>query len=134
MNKEIELKIISLFVEKSKRSRLTGFIESGKRDKVIEAFNSPSIFDSSYITEFHASERTTDNLANCYKNLGMSGRVYVMSENSDWDGQKFQMSYLLNECLAACSDTFGYCWKTQTAFYEWHHSEISYFMSRRDHA
>ena len=134
MAKEIELEIISLFVMNSKRKRLVGFVESGKRNKVIDAFNDPGIFDERYITEFRGGERTTENLVKQYKSLGMGDRVYVMSENTDWDEQKFQMSYILGECLAACFDTLGYCWKTHTAFYEWHHSETSYFLSRRRHA
>ncbi len=128
MNKELELKIISLFVDKSKRNRLSGFIQSENRGKLINAFNDPGIFDKRYITEF-SGNRTAESLVEQYKALGMGGRVYVMSENSDWDGQKFQMSYILGECVAACIDTLGYCWKTQTAFYEWHHSGVSYFMS-----
>ncbi|RLA58377.1 MAG: hypothetical protein DRR04_11080 [Gammaproteobacteria bacterium] len=134
MTKDIEHKIISLFVEKSKRKRLAGFIESGKREMVIYAFSNPGIFDERYITEFSGGERTTENLIEQYKKLGMGGRVYIMSGNSDWDAQKFRMSYILDECLAACIDTLGYCWKTETAFYEWHHSGVSYFMSRSGHA
>ncbi|MCG7950048.1 MAG: hypothetical protein JAZ17_27990 [Candidatus Thiodiazotropha endolucinida] len=133
MTKEIELEIINLFVNKAKRKRLIGFIESGKRSKVIDAINDPGIFDERFIAEFSGGERTAENLVKQYKKLGMGGRVYVMSENPDWGEQKFQMSYILDECLAACYDTHGYCCKTHTAFYEWHHSESSYFMSRRVH-
>ena len=133
MNKEIEHEIISLFVTKSKRKRLSGLLDSGKRGKVIDSFNDPGIFDERYVTEFTGRDRSSDNLVEQYKKLGMGGRVYVMSENSEWDMQKFQMSYILDECLSACIDTLGYCWKTQTAFYEWHHSEYSYFMSRKGH-
>jgi len=134
MTKEIELKIISLFVVKSKQKRLAGFIEGGKREKVLDAFNDPGIFDQRYITEFSGGSRTSEKLVEQYKKLGMGGRVYVISENFEWDAEKFQMSYILDECLAACIDTLGYCWKTQTAFYEWHHSGVSYFMSRKGHA
>jgi hypothetical protein len=134
MSKKIELEIISLFVKKSKQNRLIGFLESGKRNKVIDAMNDPGIFDERYITEFVGGERSIGSLVKQYNKLGMGCRVYVMSENTDWDGKKFQMSYILGECLAACIDTLGYCWKTHTAFYEWHHSETSYFLSRRRHA
>ena len=64
----------------------------------------------------------------------MGGRVYVVSSNPEWDAKKYQMSFILNECLAACIDTLCYCWKTKTAFYEWHHSGASYFMSRNSAA
>lgn len=43
--------------------------------------------------------------------------------------RKFQLSYNLEECVGAGTDIVGYCYKTNTAFYEWHHSGTSYFLS-----
>ena len=130
-NKEMELEIISLFIKREKKKRLSGFIEAGKREKMIDALRNPSVFDERFIREFTGAERSYDLLIEQYKKLGMGGRVYMISDNYEWDSQKFQMSYILDECLGAGFDTIGYCWKTQTAFFEWHEIDFSYFMSRK---
>ena len=130
---EFELEFINRFVVKNKRERLIGFASKPKsRNKMFNEFRSPEIFDPRYVTEILGSDRNTDILANIYKKHGMSGRVYVMSENEEWDAQRFQMSYIVDECMAMCIDTIGYCWKSKTAFYEWHHSGASYFLKCND--
>jgi len=125
----LDRKIVSQFVTPSKRQRLKGLLDSGSREKFINAFNSPAIFDDRKIHEFVGKQRDPHLLLAHYRALGMGGRVYVISEDSDWDGQKFQLSYILEECVGAGTDIVGYCYKTNTAFYEWHHSGTSYFLS-----
>jgi hypothetical protein len=129
-NLELELKVISLFVMRSKRQRLKGFVESDNRKKLIREINDPDIFDEKYVTEFKGGDRNYETLLAHYKSLGIGGRVYVISEYSDWDQMKFQTSYFLEECLARGLDTIAFSWTSDTAFYEHHHSGYSYFLSR----
>ena len=129
MNQKLELEIINQFIVPSKKKRLSEFILKGNRDKAILALNSPGIFDKRYVKVFKGNDRYTPTLMEHYKQLGIGGRVYVMSSHSDWDTKKFQTSYILDEALGQCIDIIGYCWKTKKAFYEWHHSGESYFLS-----
>ena len=129
MNIELREEIIQFFVAPSKRERLLGFLHSKKRrESLIDEFDSPGIFDLRKVTEIEGPIRNGEDLPNEYKRLGMGGRVYIMSANDEWDDQIFQMSYIVGECTAMCIDTIGYCWKTKTAFFEWHHSGSSYFL------
>lgn len=131
MDKKLEIEIIKRFVDPKKKNRLLDFVSKPeKRDRIFYDINSPTIFDQKYITEISGAVRNPVDLVKKYKELGMGGRVYIMSENDDWDGKKFQMSYIVGECLAMCLETIGYCWKTKTAFFEWHHSGASYFLKR----
>ncbi len=133
MDKKLEIEIVKTFIEPKRRQRFLEFVSSPKnRDKVLYEINSPAVFNQDLITEIKGSERTPERLVAKYKELGMGGRVYVISANGDWDGQKFQMSYIVGECLAMGIDTIGFCWKTKTAFYEWHHSGASYFLRKKN--
>lgn len=128
---DLELEFIDRFVRKAKRDRLHAMASApDKRDKMLREFSSPAIFDDRFVIEFDGNDRNRGLLPELYKQQGLGGRVYVMSENSEWDAQKFQMSYIVDECLAMCIDTIGYCWKTRMAFYEWHHSGTSYLLKR----
>lgn len=127
----LELELISRFVVKEKRDRLLGFASSFKtRPRLLSELKSPAIFDPRYVIDFSGADRMQEVLPDIYKTHGMGGRVYVISENEDWDARRFQMSYIVNQCLGACIDTLGYCWKSRTAFYEWHHSGKSYLLRR----
>ena len=131
MDTKLEIEIIKQFVKPEKRQRCIEFVSNPKtRSKVFKELRDAAIFDPRYVTELTGAVRTTDLIVDKYKTLGMGGRVYVMSEHYEWDGNKYQMSYIVGVCLATCIDVLGYCWKTKTAFYEWHHSEISYFLKR----
>jgi hypothetical protein len=126
---DLEIQFIKLFIPKDKRQRLIDLASNIRhRSKFIAQFNSPAIFNKKQVTEFSGNNRTAKTLAELYKSMGMSGRVYIISENNEWDGKKFQMSYLIGECLGMCIDTIGFCDKSNTAFYEWHHSGTSYFL------
>jgi hypothetical protein len=128
---KLEAEFIERFVRKERRDRVLGFAaKENNRGRLLKELNSPGIFDQRFITKIGGSERTQGILPDVYKRNGMGGRVYVMSENDEWDGQKFQMSYIVDECLAMCIDTVGYCWKTKIAFFEWHHSGESYLLKR----
>ncbi len=129
MDKKIEIEIIKRFIDPKKKERLLSFVSNPeKRDKIFYEIISPAIFNQKYVSEIKGSDREPKRIVEKYKELGLGGRVYVISANDDWDGKKFQMSYIVGECLAMCIDTIGYCWKTKTAFYEWHHSGASYFL------
>ena len=128
---KLEVELIRRFVTKEKQNRLVDFVSNPKsRDKFFNEIASPSIFDQRCVTEISGSQRSVGLLPDLYKEYGMSGRVYVMSAYDEWDGRKFQMSYIVDECLAQCVDTIGYCWKTKLGFYEWHHSGASYFLKK----
>lgn len=131
INPKLEAEFIERFVRKEQRNRILSFAAKlDDRSRLLNELNSPGIFDPRFITKIGGSARTQGILPELYKRNGMGGRVYVLSENDEWDGQKFQMSYIVDECLAMCIDTVGYCWKTKTAFFEWHHSGESYFLKR----
>ena len=130
MNTDLELELIGRFVRKSKRERLKMFAGKAKtRDKMIRAFNSPGIFAPALVTEITGPNRTVDGLLNTYRNYGMGNVVYVISENSDWDGLEMATKDILDQSLAMCIDVIGYCSKSKTAFFEWHHSGASYFLN-----
>jgi len=99
VGQELELQIISLFVEKHKRRRLRGLISSGKRDQAIAQLNDPSVFDKRYRYEYGGSKRQVEILADQYKKYGMGNRVYVVSGNPEWDARHFELQSILNECL-----------------------------------
>ncbi len=99
-----------------------------KRQRYLDAFRSPALFDPRFVEEIGGRERTAVLLPDLYKKRGMGGRVYVVSDHEEWDGKKFQMKYIVGESLAQCVDTLGYCWKSKTVFYEWHHSGASWFL------
>jgi hypothetical protein len=129
MDATLETEIIHRFVKKERRPRLLALLENPeKRARYLDAFRSPALFDPRVVTEIGGRERTPTALPDVYKKLGMGGRVYVVSDHHDWDGKKFQMKYIVGECLAQCIDTLGYDWKSKTAFYEWHHSGASWFL------
>ena len=131
MNFELEKEFIHRYVVKNKQGRLLEFAYNPeKRDKFLRELNSPAIFDQRYLEVIEGIERTEELLPDLYKNKGMGGRVYIMSENSEWDTKKFQMSYIVGECLGMGIDTVGYCWKSKMALYEWHHSGASYLLKR----
>jgi len=128
---KLESEFLNRFVVSTKRERLVGFASKLEtRGRFLNELRSPSIFDPRYIIEINGSDRMPGTLPAIFKQYGMGGRVYVISENEEWDAQKFQMSYIVDQCLGMGFDTVGYCWKTKTAFYEWHHSESSYFLKR----
>ena len=85
-------------------------------------------FDQRLVLEVPAHERTVEALVRKFRELGMLGRVYVLSSNPDWDGQKFQMSWFVAQFHATGFDSLAYRWKSQTAFYEQHHSGFTYFL------
>ena len=129
---ELEVEFIERYVVPHKRDRLLGFAsDPSKRNKMIQAFNAPGIFDKKYVTEIGGPSRCAGLLPDVYKEHGMGGRVYMISEDSNWDAQRFQMSYAVDECLAQCFDAIGYCWKSKLAFYEWHHSGASYLLNKK---
>lgn len=131
INLELEKEFISRFVKKERRDRLLEFAtKTDDRNRLLNELNSPAVFDSRYVVEIEGKDRTQDRLPEIYKEHGMGGRVYAISQNDEWDGNKFQMSYIVNECMAMCIDTIGYCWKTKIAFYEWHHSGASYLLKK----
>lgn len=125
---DIELKIINLFVIKPKRPRLIGLLQANKRDQVIPYFNDPCIFDKRNISEFKGSERSLDNLVHQYSKMGMRDEIFLLSSNGEWDAKIYDLTSILDQCLMSSSDTIGYCSKSDTAFYEWHHSGVSYFL------
>jgi len=128
---KLEAEIITRFVKRERRARLLEFASKpDRRDQLLQEINSPGIFDQRFISGVSGSQRSADNLPSVFKKNGMGGRVYVMSEHHEWDAQKFQMSYIIGECLSMCFDTLGYCWKSKTAFFEWHHSGETYFLSK----
>lgn len=132
MNSDLELELIDLFVRKSKRERLKMFAAKPKtRDKLIREFNSPGIFNPKLMTEITGAGRTTENLLNSYRKNGMGEVVYVISENYEWDGQEMATKDIIQQSMAMCTDVFGYCAKSKTAFYEWHHSGASYFLATK---
>ena len=133
MDLELEQAIIRRFVIPSKRERCLAFAaEARARHKTLSLFNDPAAFDERCVTEIAGHDRASpEQLIGRLRELGMGGRVYVMSRNDDWDGKKFQTSYIVGECVGACIDTLGYCWKTKTAFFEWHHSGATYFLRSR---
>ena len=121
------------FVRKSKRERLKMFAGKTKtRDKMIRAFNSPGIFEPELMTEITGPDRTVEGLLKIYRNHGMCDVVYVISENSDWDGREMATKDILDESMAMCRDVIGYCMISKTAFFEWHHSGASYFLNRNN--
>jgi hypothetical protein len=127
----LETDFIERFVRKERRQRLLEFAAKvDNRGRLLSKLNSPGIFDPRFVTAIGGSQRVSGVLAGVYKHHGMGGRVYVISENAEWDGQKFQMSYIVDQCLAGCVDTVGYCWKSKIAFFEWHHSGESYLLKR----
>ena len=128
---KLEQEFITRFVKRERRARVLGFASKPeKRDDMLREFNSPAIFDQRFIVGIAGALRHNDTLPDELKRRGMSGRVYTISEHHEWDGERFQMSYIVRECLAMCFDTVGYCWKTKTAFFEWHHSGETYFLSK----
>jgi len=128
---KLEAEIITRFVKRERRARLLEFTSKpDRRDQLLQEFNSPGIFDQRFISGVSGSQRSAENLPSLFKQRGMGGRVYVISEHHEWDTQKFQMSYIVGECLGMCFDTLGYCWKSKTAFFEWHHSGDTYFLSK----
>ena len=132
MDAALETEIIHRFVRKEKRPRLLELLsvcdKPEKRSRYLDAFRSPALFDARCVTEIGGCERTALLLPDVYKKQGMGGRVYVVSDHDEWDGKKFQMKYIVGECVAQCIDTLGYDWKSKTAFYEWHHSGASWFL------
>jgi len=125
----LDIAFVKHFVVKGKQHRLLELLTSGRRDAFIDSFRSPSIFDGSHVTEITGSARNSGALWETLKNMGLGGRVHVISSNNEWDQKKFQTSYIIDECSAMCIDTIGYSWKTKTAFYEWHHSGSTYYLS-----
>lgn len=125
----LEIEAIRLFVRREKHDRFVGFVSNErKRGEFLWALQDPAIFDPRCVTKVSGGERSVERLTQLYRSLGMGGRVYAISPRSEWDGQKFQMTYLLEQTLAQCDDVLAYCWQTRTAFYEWHHSGTSYFL------
>jgi hypothetical protein len=127
----LEIEALSRFVVPLKRERCIGFVSQERtRSKLLVELRNPSIFDERYVIEMSPSDRTSEGLVAKFRELGMAGRVYVISSNSEWDGQKFQMSWFAGEFHARGFDTLAYCWKSKTAFYEQHHSGFTYFLRR----
>lgn len=125
-----ELRIISLFVEKQKRARLRNLVKANKRDHIIPYFNDPRVFEKKYITEFKGRKRSINFLVDQYQSLGMRDEIYVISSNVDWDAKTYRILSILDMCLMEPHDTIGFCLRSETAFYEWHHSGVSYFLCR----
>jgi hypothetical protein len=129
MNTQIELDFIRQFIREEKRERLAQFASKAKtRDKMIRAINSPGIFDPKVLTPIEGNDRTFEKLMATYTKHGMGSSVYVISENCDWDGKEMELLEILKFSIAMCFDVIGYCHKSNTAFYEWHHSGASYFL------
>tara|TARA_R110002049_G_scaffold309173_1_gene517920 strand:+ start:3955 stop:4362 length:408 start_codon:yes stop_codon:yes gene_type:complete len=130
MNPELEIELIDQFVRKDKCERLKTFAAKPKtRDKMIREFNSPGIFNPKLMIEITGSNRTVERLLEEYRKYGMGDVVYVVSENYEWDGREMAVEDILEQSMAMCTDVLGYCAKSKTAFYEWHHSVASYFLA-----
>jgi hypothetical protein len=126
---KLELEVLRRFVTPSKRDRCLGFASDPRtRSKLLDELRQPSIFDRRRVVEIPSSERTAQALIEKFRQLGMAGRVYVMSSNAEWDGHKFQMSWLVAQLIGAGFDSLAYCWKSKTGFYEQHHSGFTYFL------
>ena len=133
MNTDLELELISRFVCRNKRERLKMFAAKTKtRARLIREFSSPGIFEPKLMTEFTGADRTTGNLLEVYTKRGMGDTVYVISENCEWDGKEMSTKKILEQSLAMGTDVLGYCPKSKTAFYEWHHSGVSYFLDSKN--
>lgn len=133
MNSELEIELIEQFVRKDKCDRLKTFAARQKtRDKMIREFNSPEIFNPKLMIEITGSDRTVEGLLKKYRGYGMGDVVYVVSENYEWDGREMAVEEILEQSMAMCTDVLGYCAKSKTAFYEWHHSGASYFLASRN--
>jgi hypothetical protein len=126
---KLEAEILGRFVAPAKRERCVGFVSDARtRSKVFTELRQPALFDARRVIEIPSRERTAGKLVARFRELGMMGRVYVMSSNAEWDGQKFQMSWFVATFLGAGFDTLAYCWKSKTGFYEQHHSGFTYFL------
>ena len=129
MNVELEKELVKLFVRSEKRERVLMFAGKTKsRPKLLAELNGPGIFNQKLLTKFTGSQRTLANLISEYTKLGMGPDLYVISENSAWDGCTIPKSHILEATLFESTDTLGYCPKSRTAFYEWHHGETSFFL------
>ena len=128
-NTALEIEVLQRFVKPSKRVRCVTFASDVRtRGKVLDELRNPGVFDPRCVTEIPAAERSAVSLVAAFRKLGMAGRVYVISSNSEWDQQKFQMSWFVGEFHASSFDTLAYCWKSKTGFYEQHHSGFTYFL------
>jgi hypothetical protein len=126
---KLEAELLGRFVTPRKRERCVGFVcDARTRSKVFEELRQPAIFDVRRVIEIPSGERTAKKLIERFRQLGMAGRVYVMSSNAEWDGNKFQMSWLVAQLVGAGFDSLAYCWKSKTGFYEQHHSGFTYFL------
>ena len=129
---DLESEFVNTFVRKNRRDKMLKYLSDPKsRGKFISELSTKSPLDTKFEKEFSGADRNTGVLPSLFKQAGMGGRVYVISDNPEWDGQKFQMSYIVGECLASFHDTIGYCWKSQTAFYEPHGSMITLFYKKK---
>jgi len=132
MNLQLERELIDRFICKSKRERLKQFAgKSNTRDKMVRALSGPDVFEQDRLTKIEGQNRTFDGLLKIYRDAGMGAMVYVISENSDWDGQEMPTKLILEQSLASCIDVLAYCPKSKTAFYEWHHSGSSFLLESK---
>ena len=128
---KLEAEALTRFITPAKRERCLGFAADPRtRSKLLDELRQPSVFDKRCVIEIPTGERTPERLVQKFRQLGMAGRVYVISSNPEWDCCKFQMSWFVAEFHAAGFDTLAFCWKSKTAFYEQHHSGFTYFLKR----
>lgn len=131
MDAKLEAEVLARFITPTKQERCLGFAaDPRRRSKLLQELRQPSVFDERYVIEISAGQRTPETLIQQFRELGMAGRVYVISSNSEWDCCKFQMSWFVAEFHATGFDTLAFCWKSKTAFYEQHHSGFTYFLRR----
>jgi hypothetical protein len=132
---ELEHQVLSLFVVPAKRDRCVLFAsDARKRPKLLNELRQPSLFDRRWVNELRGPDRHVETLLLTFTRAGMGAVVYVISSDSDIDGQKLPLATLLPDCIASGEDTLAYCWSSQTAFYEQHHSGFTYFLSRASNA
>jgi hypothetical protein len=125
----LEIEVLTRFVRAAKRGRCVGFVSKPKtRDRVFRELANPAIFDPDCVTRFVGANRTAEQLLVEYQRRGMGSEVYLMSSNSDLDGRRLPLAEALTESVSRCDDVLAYCVASKTAFYEWHHSEASWFL------
>lgn len=129
---ELEIAVLTRYVRAAKRERCVGFVSKSKtRDKVFAELRSPAIFDPAFVTKITGGMRSPVGLLEEYREWGMGPEVYVMSTRSEWDGRRMPLAEALRQTLGAGSDVLAYCPASGTAFYEWHHSGASWFLSEK---
>jgi hypothetical protein len=128
---DLEIAVLSRFIRAAKRDRCVGFVSKPKtRARVFDELRNPAVFDPACVTTFTGADRTAEKLLVEYRRHGMGSEVYLMSPSHRLDGARMPLDEALRLSFAACVDVLGYCPASATAFYEWHHSGASWFLSR----